>query len=858
MWKKELKSIVHNKVTLVVLVALALIPIYYGAVFLGSLWDPYSKLDQLQVAVVNLDKAADMEGEKINVGTELADNLKKSDSLGFNIVSEKKAKDGMRDGDYYMVITIPKNFSKNATTLLSDDPEKMNLNYETNPGKNLIVGTISDSAAKTVAEQVRAEVTETYATAVFASLSKVGEGLTTAGAGSGEVTDGAEKLADGSQTITTNLDKLADSTLTFSDGADTLSSGLGQYLAGVSTVNDGAQTLNNGLQTLNGKTGALVDGASQLSNGSQTLQSGVSSYTSGVAQASAGASKLQSNSQTLLDGSNELSTKVANELVPGTKQLADGASTLAAGASDVATGVAKTQSSTKDLEGKIKELHTGAKAVADGASQVSTGVNQLQTAIPDAQQLTDLSTALAGFSTLSAEQQQAVLAQMSTLVAGLQSASSQVSTLAQGASDTAAGAKEVSSSSQLLDFGVVVSMGSMNKLVDGANQVSAGAATASAGATKLADSSTTLATGAEQLNNGVKAYVGGTNSVASGLSTINSNSQKLVSGATSLSNGLTSLNGQMPSLTSGVAQLADGSSQIANGTDTLVGKNAELTSGVTQLADGATQINSGSAQLATGSSTLTTGLGTLIDGSTKLTTSLNDNGKTVSDSSTTTKNEISMFSTPVNLTKTQHSKVNNYGAGLAPYFLSVAMFVGALSFNVLYAMDRSRGRVTSAKELWKSKMIVMTIQGVAQAVLVVLIMKFALGIQTASLPQFFLIAILSSMASMAIVTWLNVQFGTIGKGLSMLVLVLQLGSAAGTFPIETSNKFYEFLHPLLPISYSVEGLRQAFFGGQQPGIILHSSVILLAYIVVFSVFMYFSYNHKVRRNEIEELEDIVL
>ena len=212
MWKKELKAIVHSKVTLVVLILLALIPIYYGAVFLGSLWDPYSKLDQLQVAVVNLDEKATTEGTTVNVGKTLADNLAKSDSLGFHVVSQKKAKDGMRDGKYYMVITIPKNFSKNSTTLLGDTPKKMNLNYETNPGKNLIVDTISDTAAKKVAEQVRSEVTETYATAVFASLSKVGDGLKTAGDGSGQVTDGAEKLEDGSTTITTNLNKLSSST----------------------------------------------------------------------------------------------------------------------------------------------------------------------------------------------------------------------------------------------------------------------------------------------------------------------------------------------------------------------------------------------------------------------------------------------------------------------------------------------------------------------------------------------------------------------------------------------------------------------------------------------------------------------
>ena len=159
MIKNEWKSLLKNKILLVVLAAIILIPAIYASLFLGSMWDPYGKLSDLPVAVVNKDKAVTYNGKELNVGSQLADNLSSNKSLKFTFVTESKALEGLENGNYYMVITIPQDFSANASTLMDSEPKKMELLYQTNPGTNYIASKLSESAMQKLKEAAAAEVT---------------------------------------------------------------------------------------------------------------------------------------------------------------------------------------------------------------------------------------------------------------------------------------------------------------------------------------------------------------------------------------------------------------------------------------------------------------------------------------------------------------------------------------------------------------------------------------------------------------------------------------------------------------------------------------------------------------------------
>ena len=120
MIKNEWKSLLRNKLMLIVVIAIIVIPIIYAGLFLKSMWDPYGNVDSLPVAVVNEDKPVEYNGKTLSIGKDMTDELKDNDSMAFNIVDSKTAEDGLANGTYYMVIKIPENFSANAATVMDN------------------------------------------------------------------------------------------------------------------------------------------------------------------------------------------------------------------------------------------------------------------------------------------------------------------------------------------------------------------------------------------------------------------------------------------------------------------------------------------------------------------------------------------------------------------------------------------------------------------------------------------------------------------------------------------------------------------------------------------------------------------
>lgn len=362
MIKNEWKNLLHNKIMFVVVIAIIAIPIIYAGLFLKSMWDPYGSVEHLPVAVVNEDKPVDYDGTTLSVGKDMVEELRENDSMAFNFVDSRTAEDGLENGTYYMVITIPEDFSANAATLMDDEPKKMELKYETNPGTNYIASKLSETALLKIKDAVATKVTETYTQTVFDQIAKVGDGMQDAADGSGELKDGIESAAKGNQTITQNLKKLSSSTLTFADGAETLTKGIQEYTDGVSQVNEGARQLDDGVSTLTSK-------VPELTSGIDTLNSGVKSYTDGVA-------KLNENSEKLKEGASALESGI-NSLSAGVTTLADGATQYIDGANSLADGT------TAYVKG-AEQLAAGASQLSglENLGQVSSGISQLNEVIP--------------------------------------------------------------------------------------------------------------------------------------------------------------------------------------------------------------------------------------------------------------------------------------------------------------------------------------------------------------------------------------------------------------------------------------------------------------------------------------------
>ena len=397
MLKQEWKLLLTNPKLIGVAIVLLFVPIIYGGLFLSSAWNPYGNTGKLPVAVVNNDVKAEYEGKTLTVGNELIEQLKDNDDLEWHFVTEKAAKKGFEDGTYYMVVTIPEDFSKNASTVLDDKPKKMNLTYDVNPGRSFVSETVGKQAANNLKTEIAESVTKEYAEAIFSQLDEIGDGFGDAADGASKLDEGAEKLHDGNKEVTENLNKLASSTLTFKEGANKLQIGVGEFLEGANKLESGASELNKGISQYTSGVGQLQKGANELASGTGELTNNSKALIQGSSQLSTGLAKVVPGAQTLNTGLAQAQTGSAtlndglNQLSQNARQLMDqssGIPKMAAGQQSLNEGIIKLAEGSGALNAGLKKMDGQLPAeeqlsqLKQGLSSIQSGMNQLQKAVP--------------------------------------------------------------------------------------------------------------------------------------------------------------------------------------------------------------------------------------------------------------------------------------------------------------------------------------------------------------------------------------------------------------------------------------------------------------------------------------------
>lgn len=742
MIKAEWKNIAKSTWLKIVLCAIMIIPMIYACVFLGSMWDPYGNTDQLPVAVVNNDKEVEYNDSTMDIGKQLSDKLAKNDSMDFNIVSSSKAQKGLKDGKYYMIITIPENFSKNATTLLDDDPQTMMLTYTTNPQTNYVATKMDDSAMAKVKAEISSTVTKTYSKILFKNVKTLSKGFKTAADGSQKLSDGVNTAKDGNATITENLNTLASSALVFNDGADSLVKGLSAYTEGVSTAKAGAQQLDNNSATLN-------NGAAQLKAGSSQLLSAV-----------------QAAEKQLGDGINASAGQL-NTLTSSNKQMEESSKQLSAaltkiqGAINSNNLVENDAQAAKKVDGMISTLSTTISTMNNNAAQL----NQLAAAEKK-----------------QAEQLQATQPQAAQeLMLKATSHATQAATLQQVAS-------QLSSSINTDD------LKQLSTLLNGNAAVLKNQTAANAKTQQLLASSQQLATAN---NTAVGSLVTNLKTVQASMKST-STSVGMVGAVSQIDNGLSTLQSGLKTYTGGVKQ-------VNNGLGTLASNNATLNSGASQLAEGALKISSGSNQLAAGSATLGEGLNTIGEGTGTLTSSLKDASKKSNIKSTS--KTYKQMSTPVDTEKKELTNMPNNGHAMAPYMMSVALYVACMALSLMYPFGKGMTTTDSPVKFLLAKATVMVPLSIVQALILYFSLKGFCGFTPARPGLCLAFMLLLSLAFMAFIAFLAIAFGRIGEFIALIFMVFNLGASAGTYPLETAPHWYTVLHPFVPFTYSVNGFR---------------------------------------------------
>lgn len=660
--------LVSKPMLLLTLLGVAALPMLYSGFLVEGSWDPYGNTGKLPVAVVNLDQGAQYEGKAMQVGKDFVTELKDNSDFKWDFVNQAEAEDGMAHNRYYMTITIPANFSKNATTLTEEHPVQAEIIFEPNSDYNFVAGQIGNSAMNKLKAKLSAQITEAYTRSMFEQVDTISKGLSDAGSGATKLSDGAGKLNGGLSTLKSNLNKLA-------SGTTELKSGLKLLHSGAGSLNQGSGTLTKGATDLAG-------GLSQLSKAEQQLEDGAVKSQSGAAQLGQGLQSAKAGSSQLKEG------LTASEAASG--QLADGAEQLAKGLEQMMAATPGLQENEQ-----FKQLLAASQQVAAGSQQLHAGQEQL----------------LAGSTQLDQGQQQLVL---------------------------------------------------------GAGQLSDGGAQLTAG----------LKAFGEKLND---ATAGGSK-LASGAAALNQGAEKLEQGLGKLSGGL------------------DGLSEGAG----------KLTGGAGELKDGADKLTSGSGELAQ---------------------KLNDAAATTSEVKSGD-DTVNMFAEPVKLTEKTDYKLDHYGRGIAPYFLSLALFMGTLVFTTVFSLRESSVPGATPMGRFVSRTLTFVMVSVLQSVLADVILLYGLKLEVQSVPLFYLFTLIVSftftMIVQALVTWLDNP----GRFLAIVLMIFQLTSSAGTFPLELLPQWMQKVNPWLPMTHSIVGYKAIVASGDY-ALMREQIVYLLSYALVF-------------------------
>ncbi|WP_261103432.1 YhgE/Pip domain-containing protein [Streptococcus mitis] len=863
---KEWKAIFKKPTFIIVMIGISLIPALYNIIFLSSMWDPYGQLSDLPVAVVNHDKEASYNGNTMAIGKDMVSNLKENKTLDFHFVDEEEGKKGLEDGDYYMVVTLPSDLSEKAASILTDHPEQMQIDYQTSSGHSFIASKMSDSAMTQLKQNVSTNVTETYTKALFNKMVELKDGMSQAASGSEKLTDGANQLVTGSKTLTTNLHSLADSSLTFSNGTEQFTKGLSSYVSGVEQLHLGLGNFNSGLVTYTGAVSQLDAGLGQLASkspelvgGINQLYTGVEAYTGGVSQLNTGLNQFSSGVSAYTNGVGNLAT--------GANQLSSQSATLRMGVEQLSEGI-------QQLSSKL-DASSGQK---DQINQLSSGLNQLNQAIQniDVGDTKQLSSVLSSIVSLSNQMLASAQSEKATTLANIQSTAAYQSltseqqaeisaSVSQNSTDSIQSAQSIIALVQGLQGGLENlqnQSSNLSTLKDQANQVLPIASTSltglSSGLTEIQGAVTSkLVPASQSITSGVKAYTTGVDKVSQGASqlseknaTLTGSLDQLVSGSNTLthkSSSLTAGVGQLaektPELVSGIEKLSTGSNQLNQKSQELMAGVDKLQSGSGQLADKSSQLLSGASQLENGANKLADGAGKLAEGGTKLISGLEDlqtgvaslgqglgNASDQLKSESTESQNAEILSNPLNLSKTDNDQVPVNGIAMAPYMISVALFVAAISTNMIFAKLPS-GRHPESRWAWlKSRAEINGIIAVLAGILVYGGVHL-IGLTANHEMRTFILIILTSLVFMSMVTALTTWNSRIGAFFSLILLLLQLASSAGTYPLALTNNFFRAINPWLPMSYSVSGLRQTI---SMTGNIHHQVIFLAVILALFT------------------------
>lgn len=556
------------------------------------------------------------------------------------------------------------------------------------------------------------------------------------------------------------------------------------YLA-TQIVNSAVKTIELNLQSkidkeiianLASKLNEVPDNLQEISNGADTILNGTESLNDGIKQIS--------------DGTNTLSNSY-KEFDEGVNSAYTGSKSLNSGISQVSDGVETLKNGGKSLDSAIDQINQGADQLS---SQGAEGITELSTGV------TDLNTG--------------------------------AKTLNDGVAEYVTGVNTLSENTEVF----------LNKLIKTADALGDNCdPTLKAFATQaqgfFAKDPKTDMNGFESVAVGGKKVTAGSNSLYAGTQKLAKGTEKLGT----LTNGIQSLKKALTQVKQGTTSLNNGIATLQNGTTQLSKGSKSLETGLEKLSSSSSTVDNAISTLNEGSKTAYNGSNQLVEGVKTFKTSI-DEGMQDTKEQLKSLNGIEEFGeNPVEFKTEEYGKVDSYGIAFTPLFLCIGLWVGALmAYVVLYYDHDERFGIfgMNAKNKILQNLIYLGL-GAVEGLLTGWLLKAGLGFEVQNMALYYGSSILIGITFMSIIQFLIRNFGDIGKFLALIILVLQLAAAGGTFPIETIDKGFQAVSPYLPMTYSIKLLREVLvptasnFKGTYIGILV--GIIAVTMLITFVV-----------------------
>jgi len=390
---------------------------------------------------------------------------------------------------------------------------------------------------------------------------------------------------------------------------------------------------------------------------------------------------------------------------------------------------------------------------------------------------------------------------------------------------------QISSGSKNLSIGLNTAGEGSQKLLNGSKKLNGGLDALSKGLYQVSNEAPKLSEGASQVYGGIveleKTVNDNSKITESSISQISLLLGKINQGNLSSTDRamMTAAIGGLKKVSSGIDQTLDEKSESSQKMATLASGAKSVSEGSASMSNAVSNLYSGSQNLYSGSSDLENGLVDLNAGFSKL----SEGSQTISSGLDKDKsgNIYNVISSPVILKDVSIDKVPNYGTGFSPYFIPLALWVGSLILFLIIKVNAIDVDGASKRSIALSKFITISFLGTIQAVILDTVLIYSLGLGVKSLFLFYAFTILMSWCFIAIIQFLVTCFGEAGKFFAIVLLMLQLTSSAGTFPLELIPGFFQKINPFLPMTYGVTGLREVISGANWPIFLTQTLVITI-------------------------------